>query len=201
MTRLRILSALSIVCCVSAMAQIPRPSLACSGATLGKVPTSLTLILDPSGPTILNPGVPLRVLASFGGGDVLLTNNVPFPSGTYPGVEQCSLTSGPVSATFDIPIVVTITNTDQPRFSVSTPGFAGTFFLGAPGTLTLTLPAASGSARPIFFGTSEIVTFGRLLLTTTPPGTPLPPTIVLTLTGLAGIALLTARRKLRTHFT
>src|SRR5258708_18526035 len=102
--------------CVYCTAQIPRPSLTCGGMLLGKVPADITLIEDPSvtqapgDSKLLVPGVPLRILSSVGGGDLNGFRNAPFTPGTYPGVSQCSLNSGAVAATFNIPIALTIMN-------------------------------------------------------------------------------------------
>jgi hypothetical protein len=117
-----------------------------------------------------------------------------FTPGTYAGISQCSLNSGAVAATFNIPIALTIMN-DGITYSVSESGFAGTFYLGAPGTLTLTLTGGTTGQKPILFVSHELVGDGNLLLTPTPATTPLPPSIILTLTGLAGAVLLAARRK------
>ncbi|HEY6392163.1 MAG TPA: hypothetical protein VIX89_12840 [Bryobacteraceae bacterium] len=202
MARLPFLYVLSFLStCAYSAAQIPRPSLACMGTVLGKVPVGLTLIQDPSvvqdpnSGTVLIPGVPLRILQSVGGGDPNGFPNIPFIAGPYPGTLHCSLNSGAIAATFDIPIVLTVL-TGGTAYSVSLSSFTGTFNLGAPGTLTLTLPGGSTGPRPILFTSFEILNAnGALLLTPIAAATPLPPSIILTLTGLAGAGLLAARRK------
>jgi len=197
MPRLPFLFVVSLLStCVCVTGQIPRPSLTCPGMLLGKVPVSLTLIQeDPNNPTVLLPGVPLRVLVSVNGGDPNAFTSAPFLVGTYPAIEQCSLTTTTFTTTFNIPIAVTITSGgNPPLYIVSVSAFIGSFYLGAPGTLTLNLPGGTRGERPILFTTSEIISSGTLLLSPTPSPTPLPPSIILPLTGLVGAGLLTLRR-------
>jgi hypothetical protein len=124
----------------------------------------------------------------------------PFVAGTYLGTAPCSFATGSLSRTFNLPVTVIVTDSGpQQTYSASVSDFVGSFDLGAAGNLLLNIP--SGRQLPVpFFQTfsAAIISFGGgMVLSPTPPPTPLPPSIILTLTGLAGIGLLIAGRKLR----
>jgi hypothetical protein len=186
--------------CTCGSAQIARPSLACIETSLGKLPVGLTLIRDPSNiGTVLNPGVPLRILQSVDGGNPNGFVNIPFIVGSYPGTLHCSLQSGAVTAIFDLPVVLDVVNGGT-AYSVSVSSFTGTFNIGAAGSLTLTLPGGSTGPQPTLQNWSSILpSDANLLLSSTPAPTPLPSSLILTLIGLASIGLITGRSKLRRY--
>ncbi len=195
---LLLLSILSI--CGPAPAQINTPSFFCQEIFLGQLRLDLEILPNANPSFILQPGAPLRVALGI---VVNAQNEIPnTTAGTYSGTDPCSLSTGTSTATFNVPIVLTIAGTGMQRtYTISVPDFAASFNLGAQRNLSLSLQGATRGPIAIFASLIEIATLGgSLILSSPPPPTPLPPSIILTLTGLAGAALLTSRRKLRALF-
>jgi hypothetical protein len=193
MTRLQFLPALLFLCtCAPAVAQ--NSPFLCREIVVGELPVYVLLQTDQI--VSFTPGVPARVLV----GVVVNGQNVirNFAVGTYTGADPCTLTTAAFTVTFDVPVTIVITDTGpghQLNYTVTVSDFTGGFNLGAQGNLSLSLPGGTRGPVGIFGSIVQIINTGTLLLSPTPPGTPLPPSIILTLTGLAGAGLLAARRK------
>jgi hypothetical protein len=196
MTRLPFHFVLAILStCACATAQIPLPLFDCQEIDIGLLPVHLEILPDGLNPSILPPGFPDRVvLGVVVNGQTIIRN---FAAGTYFGADPCSVTSGAFTATFSVPVTITITGSGQQlTYVVSVPDFATSFNLGAPGNLSLSLQGATRGPLGIFSSFAQLVSSGgRLVLSPTQSPTPLPPSIILTLTGLAGAGMVTMRRK------
>jgi hypothetical protein len=177
--------------CAYATAQVPVPSITCPGIVLGQI--SINFPLPTSLSTSLTPGIPVYLDALVVTG--VVGSSPQLTAGTYSTTEQCSITVGAFTSTFNFLVTTVISgNGQQQTYAVSTSGFIGSFNLGAGESLSLNEPAAKPVTLPPSFGGVQIVTI-TVLLSPTPAATPLPPSIILTLTGLAGAGLLAARRK------
>jgi hypothetical protein len=193
MTRLQLLAALLFLwTCAPAAAQ--NSPFVCQEIVVGQLPVYVLLQTDQQ--VAFAPGVPARVLV----GVVVNGQNVirNYTVGTYSGSDPCTLTTAAFTVTLSVPVTIVITDTgpgQQLNYTVTVSDFTGGFNLGAQGNLTLSLPGGTRGPIGIFASFIQIINFGTLLLSPTPAGTPLPPSIILTLTGLAGAGLLTARRR------
>ncbi len=197
MTRLQFLFAFSFLStCECVPAQVSIPSFFCPEIFLGQLRLNLQVLPTGNSSSTLLPGIPLRVSLGI---VVNGQNEIPdTPAGTYPGTDPCSLSTGTFTTTFNVPIVLTIAGAGMQRtYTVSVPDFAGSFNLGTPGNLSLSLQGATRGPIAISVSFIQIVNSGGSLILSpaSPSNTPLPPTIVLTLTGLAGLGLVAARRK------
>ena len=193
MTRFQFLFALLLLCSwVPAAAQ--NSPFVCREIVVGQLPVYVLLQTDQQ--VAFTPGVPARVLV----GVVVNGQNVirNFTVGTYSGSDPCTLTTAAFTVTFSVPVTIVITDTGpggQLNYTVTVSDFTGGFNLGAQGNLALSLPGGTRGPVGIFASIVQIINTGTLLLSPTPAGTPLPPSIILTLTGLAGLGLVAARRK------
>jgi len=177
--------------CVSAPAQVSVQSFFCQGVVLGLLPVNLELLIGDN----ITPGVPIRAVVGL---TVNLQNSIEnYRVGTYSANDSCSLTTSAFTVTFDIPITLVIAGSPQRlTYTVLVSDFTGSFNLGAQGNLSVSLHGGTRGPIGIFASFVELINTGTVLFSQSPPATPLPPSIILTLTGLAGVGLLAARRKL-----
>jgi hypothetical protein len=186
-------------------------SVTCTGVTIGPIAVDSFSPGSTSGSVTLTPNVLFNssalAILSFSANVVNVSNTV--TSGSFSGLLPCMLTFGGVTVNFTRPLSLTVTPSGT---NCGAEGFAGgcltfgaataTVNLGAQGTVVIsasfTLVAGGydaskgiGIPRPV-----TPVPFDTALLTpVAPPATPLPPTFVLVLTGLAGAGLYQVRRK------
>jgi hypothetical protein len=182
-------------------------SLTCAQATVGPITISADSV-PLTGSVTLTPGVLATGLNIISEGQVQITNSYP-TSGNFSGTRSCALTFGGVTVNFTRSYSLAVATSVAGENCTPT-GFAGscltwapvsvTVNLGAQGTVVISAPALTTDG----FDTSE-VTIGFItivpgsaldtaLFTAAPPGTPVPPSVVLLLIGLAGVSLYQSRR-------
>jgi hypothetical protein len=188
-------------------------SVTCSQTTLGPVNVAY-LGGSGSGNVTLTPNVPSTGLSILSIGENDQSNSFTVTSGNFSGSLPCVLTFGGVSVNYTRPISLAISPNPGPGSTNCTPpGFAGscltlgavsvTVNLGAQGTVVITAPVevvdgydTSEAAVGFITVVPGFLLDTALLTPAAPVGTPLPPSLLLILTGLACIGLYTARRKL-----
>jgi hypothetical protein len=200
--------------CSAVSAQTFNYSVSCAQTTLGPVNVEFqggsgsgSVSLTPS---VLSTG--LNIL-SIPVNDQ--SNSFTVTSGNFNGTLPCVLTFGGVSVNYARPISLAISPNPGPNATNCTPvGFAGscltlgavsvTVNLGAQGTVVITAPSnvvdgydtSEAAVGFITLVPGSAIDTALLTPAAPPSATPLPPSSFLVLTGLAGVGLYQARRKL-----
>ncbi|MDP8979684.1 MAG: hypothetical protein M3O35_03725 [Acidobacteriota bacterium] len=201
----------AIVFCSVALAQTTfNYSITCTPTTLGPVTVDSAGFNVNSGTLILTPNVPLTGQSILSLGGSRLVNNNTVTSGTFTGTLPCSLTLGGVTVNYSQSLSMTIVPSGTTGAGCV---FVGTAFaclntgatsvtvnLGSQGTVVITAPSNitlgyDQNASIIIVPASGVDT--ALFTPAALVGTPLPPSILMTLTGLAAAGMFQARRKLR----
>jgi hypothetical protein len=174
---------------------------------------SLADTVPNTGSVTLTPNVTATGLAILSGeGPSHSTDSYP-TSGSFSATRACTLTLGGVSVNYAMPLSINVTTAVGTSSNCTPEGFSGsclttgplsvTVNLGAQGTVTISAPAVLSDG----FDTSEVtigfvtvipgsaVDTAVLTPAAPPPATPLPPSSILVLTGLAGAGLYQVRRK------
>jgi hypothetical protein len=185
----------------------------CAQATVGPIDI-LADSAPNTGSVTLTPNISATGLFIISEGDFHTNDGLPTlpTSGSFSATRSCTLTFGGVSVNYAMPLSINVTTPVGTGSNCTPVGFSGgcltvgpvsvTVNLGAQGTVVVSAPARVVDG----FDTSE----GRFLITiipgsavdtalltpaAPPPATPLPPSFVLVLTGLAGASLYQVRRK------
>jgi hypothetical protein len=214
-TRCYLLSAVAMFCCVVSNAATFNYTVSCNQTTLG--PSTIDLGgLSNSGSVTLTPGVTSNNLSILNFGLANRVDNNTVTSGTFTGTQSCSLTFGGVTVNFSRSLNMTINPAGSGGCALTS--FAGgcvtvgavavTVNLGVQGTVVIT----AGAATNLLAFDASLINGGiiivpglsidsALLTLPGPAPTPVPPSVFLTLTGLAAAGLYQARRKLRLRRT
>lgn len=165
-----------------------------------------------SGSVDLTTGVP-STAAILSSSLTYTINSNNLTSGTFTGALACTLTFGGVSVNYAQPLTDTIVPAFTPGCTATSYPFAQgcivfapvsvSVNLGALGTVVVSAPGRTvkgydGNIAPgtIVIGPASAIDTATLT-TTAPPATPLPPSLVLTAIGAAGLGLNEIRRRRR----
>ena len=186
-------------------------SVTCTAVTVGPIAIDSSIRSAAGGGLTLTPNVTFNGIGTILSIPLTIVNvSNTVTSGSFSGLRPCTLTFGGVTVNFTRLLSLNVTPSGV---NCGAEGFAGgcltwgpttvSVDLGAQGTVLLSAgsfvnaggyDASRGIGVPLTVPGSPFDT--ALLTPAPPPGTPLPPTFVLVLTGLAGVGLYELRRKL-----
>jgi hypothetical protein len=204
-----LVTAFLLFCCAISSAATFNYTITCNSPTVGPISVdSFTGPFTDSGSVTLTPNVTATGLALLNDAWNTVTVNNTVTSGTFTGTLSCAITLGGVTVNYSRPLSLAVTPAGGG--GCATASFAGgcltigavsvTVNLGAQGTVVITAPATVniGYQANLVVGGGIVAgasATDTALLTPAPPGTPLPTSFVLLLTGLLGAGLYRLRRK------